>query len=100
MIELSMLLRKKRVSSVKSFEDYVRLLYHVILKSAARPSQERRAIACARAHTRKKVFRRVINRTRKLNLTTRFYYIIACVESRYVALSYACETKFLLINLF
>ena len=33
-IELSMLLRKKRVSWVKSFEDYARFLYHVILKSA------------------------------------------------------------------
>ena len=33
-IELSMLLRKKRVSSVKSFEDYARFLYHAILKSA------------------------------------------------------------------
>ena len=34
MIELSMLLRKKKVSWVKSFEDYVRFLYHVILKLA------------------------------------------------------------------
>ena len=33
-IELSMLLRKKRVSRVKSFEDYARFIYHVILKSA------------------------------------------------------------------
>ena len=32
-IELSMLLRKKRVSCVKSFEDYARFLYHVITKS-------------------------------------------------------------------
>ena len=30
-----------------------------------RPFQERRAIARARVHTRAKVFRRVINRTRK-----------------------------------
>ena len=34
-IELSMLLPKKRVSWVKSFEDYARFLYHIILKSAA-----------------------------------------------------------------
>ena len=34
MIELSMPLRKKRVSCVKYFEDYARFLYHVILKSA------------------------------------------------------------------
>ena len=33
-VELSMLLLKKRVSWVKSFEDYARFLYHVILKSA------------------------------------------------------------------
>ena len=33
-IELSMLLRKKRVSWVKSFEDYARFIYHAILKSA------------------------------------------------------------------
>ena len=33
-IELSMLLPKKRVSWVKSFEDYARFLYHIILKSA------------------------------------------------------------------
>ena len=33
-IELSMLLRKKRVSWVKSFEDYAGFLYHAILKSA------------------------------------------------------------------
>ena len=32
-IELSMLLHKKRVTWVKSFEDYARLLYHVIMKS-------------------------------------------------------------------
>ena len=40
--------------------------------------QERRVIACASVHTRAKVFRRVINRMRKL-LPTRFSYIIACV---------------------
>ena len=34
MIELSVLLRKKRVSRVKSFEDYARFLYHAIKKSA------------------------------------------------------------------
>ena len=34
LIELSMLLSKKRVSWVESFEDYVRFLYHSILKSA------------------------------------------------------------------
>ena len=33
-IELSMLLRKKRVSRVKSFEDYARFFYHVIVKAA------------------------------------------------------------------
>ena len=33
-IELSTLLRKKRKSWVKSFEDYARFLYHAILKSA------------------------------------------------------------------
>ena len=33
-IELSILLGKKRVFQVKSFEDYARFLYHVILKSA------------------------------------------------------------------
>ena len=33
-IELSTLLRKKRVFWVKSFEDYARFIYHVILKSA------------------------------------------------------------------
>ena len=33
-IELSMLVRKKRLSWVKSFEDYARFLYHVILKLA------------------------------------------------------------------
>ena len=49
--------------------------------SNIRPFQERRAIARARAHTHTKVFRRVINRTRKWNLTTGFYYIIACVWS-------------------
>ena len=31
--ELSMLLRKKRVSCMKRFRDYVRFLYHVIIKS-------------------------------------------------------------------
>ena len=30
-IELSIILRKKRVSWVKSFEDYARFLYHVIM---------------------------------------------------------------------
>ena len=33
-IELSMILCKEKVSSVKSFEDSARFLYHVILKSA------------------------------------------------------------------
>ena len=33
-VELSMHLRKKKVYWVKSFEDYVRFLYHVIMKSA------------------------------------------------------------------
>ena len=33
-IEISILLRKKKVSSLKSFEDYARFLYHVIVKSA------------------------------------------------------------------
>ena len=33
-IELSLILRKKRVSWVKSFEDYARFLYHDIMKSA------------------------------------------------------------------
>ena len=33
-IESSMILRKKRVSWGKSFEDYARSLYHVIMKSA------------------------------------------------------------------
>ena len=32
-IELSMLLRNKGVSWVKSFEDYAKILYHVMLKS-------------------------------------------------------------------
>ena len=32
--ELSVLLHRKRVSWVKSFEDYARFLYHVIMKSA------------------------------------------------------------------
>ena len=35
-IELSMILCKKKVSWVKSFEDSARFLYHVILKSAER----------------------------------------------------------------
>ena len=33
-IELSLILRMKRVSWVKSFEDYARFLYHVVMKSA------------------------------------------------------------------
>ena len=33
-VELSMLLRKKESSSVKSFEDYARFFYYVIMKSA------------------------------------------------------------------
>ena len=33
MTELSMLLRRKRVSCMKRFRDYVRFLYHVIIKS-------------------------------------------------------------------
>ena len=44
-----------------------------------RPFQERRAIAHAHAHTCAKVFRHVINRMRKSNLTKCFCYIIACV---------------------
>ena len=39
--------------------------YDPELSYILRPFQERRAIARARAHTRPKVFRRVINRTRK-----------------------------------
>ena len=54
---------------------------HLLFLHLLRPFQGRRAIARARAHTRAKVFRRVINRTRKWNLTTGFYYIIACVSS-------------------
>ena len=50
-----------------------------VIKKKGRPFQERRAIARTPAHTRAKVFRRVINCTRKYNLTTRFYFIIACV---------------------
>ena len=36
-------------------------------QAPSRPFQERRAIACAHIHTHTKVFRRVINRTRKWN---------------------------------
>ena len=47
--------------------------------------------------THAKVFRCAIYHTRKWNLATRLYYVIACVWSWYVALLYVFKTTFLLL---
>ena len=49
-----------------------------------RPFQAWRTIARAHSHALAKAFRSVINHTHKSNFWLRFYYLIACVWSRYV----------------
>ena len=72
---------KNKLEVLWTLNRWLRSTFWFSIARCGRPFQERRAMARTRAHTRVKVFRRVVNRMRKWNLTTRFYYIITCVWS-------------------
>ena len=63
-----------------------------------RPFQERHAISCTHVNTGIKAVRSMINCTTKIKLlTTHFYYVTACVWSRYVPILMVLLNRWLLL---